>query len=285
MAEHSQDNARQENIKEASVAHATLWQKIKAKMSDVSPMRYYTAIILLLILGVVLFYHSFLVIWAGLGIVAILAVYEATKLFNSANKWLIVALATLFWCAIFYFSKPLELLFLILMVFASFQAFTQKGDYKDIMPFIYPLAPFIFLLLIYRDFGVGVLLWLIVVVILTDCGGFFGGKLLGASPFCKTSPKKTREGVLVGVFVASFVGTLCGLIHVSFWVAFIMSFLVSLASVFGDLYESLLKRKASVKDSGKLLLGHGGVLDRMDGFLFAGIAFYLLLWVIEEFSL
>ena len=60
-------------------------------------------------------------------------------------------------------------------------------------------------------------------------------------------------------------------------VAFLISFGVAVSSIFGDLYESSLKRAAGVKDSGNLLPGHGGVLDRIDGYLFGGIVMLVLL--------
>ena len=64
---------------------------------------------------------------------------------------------------------------------------------------------------------------------------------------------------------------------VSFFTAVLISLIVSVASVFGDLFESYLKREANVKDSGDILPGHGGILDRTDGYLFGGIVMLVLL--------
>ena len=63
----------------------------------------------------------------------------------------------------------------------------------------------------------------------------------------------------------------------SFFSALVISLLAAKGSVFGDLFESYLKRNAGVKDSGKFLPGHGGALDRIDGYLFASVVIYMLL--------
>ena len=68
-----------------------------------------------------------------------------------------------------------------------------------------------------------------------------------------------------------------GDIFVSFFLAVVVSALTSAASVFGDLFESLLKREADVKDSGNLFPGHGGMLDRLDGYLFGVVIMVILL--------
>ena len=85
------------------------------------------------------------------------------------------------------------------------------------------------------------------------------------------------EGVVGGIAVATIGGMFFGLGVVDLGVAFLISFTVSVSSIFGDLFESSLKRKAGVKDSGDLLPGHGGVLDRIDGYLFGGIVMLVLL--------
>ena len=76
---------------------------------------------------------------------------------------------------------------------------------------------------------------------------------------------------------ATAVGAFLGLFVVDFLIALVISFLVAVSAVFGDLFESSLKRSAGVKDSGDLLPGHGGVLDRIDGYLFGAIVMLVLL--------
>jgi phosphatidate cytidylyltransferase len=120
-------------------------------------------------------------------------------------------------------------------------------------------------------------MWLVIVVALTDIGAYFIGRKFGKRQFCKVSPKKTWEGVIGGVLLATVVGTFYGVGFVSVFLAFFISFVVSFSSVFGDLFESYLKRNAGVKDSGSVLPGHGGVLDRVDGYMFGAVLMVITL--------
>jgi phosphatidate cytidylyltransferase len=101
------------------------------------------------------------------------------------------------------------------------------------------------------------------------------------------SPGKTWEGAIAGVFGAigiSLLFTLATPLHLqllSYGQAILLGLLVSIAGQLGDLAESLLKRNMGVKDSGKLIPGHGGFLDRLDSILFAGIVvYYYVIWII-----
>jgi len=132
-------------------------------------------------------------------------------------------------------------------------------------------------LTMYQEYGVMSLFWLLVVVAMTDVGAYAVGKSIGKTPFCETSPNKTMEGVVGGIIVATLSGMFIGVFVVDFMVSFLISALVSISSIFGDLFESSLKRAADVKDSGDLLPGHGGVLDRIDGYLFAAVVMLVLL--------
>ena len=124
-------------------------------------------------------------------------------------------------------------------------------------------------------FGIFAILWLIIVVAFTDTFAYFSGKYFGKHKFSPTSPNKTLEGVAGGIIAGTIFGSVIGLYFNGFVFAFLLSFFVAFFSVFGDLFESYLKRKADVKDSGNILPGHGGVLDRLDGYLFGVIILYI----------
>jgi phosphatidate cytidylyltransferase len=135
------------------------------------------------------------------------------------------------------------------------------------------LGSFAALILTIPEQGVSILLVAVIGVVFYDVGGFFIGRRMGRTPLASVSPNKTLEGLvgglgasLVAVFVTAVVldfGPFSAGEALAFW------FFVSLAAFFGDLAESLLKRDLGLKDMGSLLPGHGGVLDRFDGILFA----------------
>lgn len=132
----------------------------------------------------------------------------------------------------------------------------------------------------YRS-GQWLLLLAIVIIVLADVGGFFAGKYFGKHKLAPIiSPGKTWEGfvgglLLEGVLVGSLVWYLSD--HVTVLGLSLLVIPVALYSVLGDLFESMIKRHSGVKDSGRLLPGHGGVLDRIDGVMAALPMFGLIL--------
>jgi phosphatidate cytidylyltransferase len=122
---------------------------------------------------------------------------------------------------------------------------------------------------------------LIATVAASDTFQFYTGRAFGRRPLAPTiSPKKTIEGAIGGLVLAPIAlvviarSWLPQLPPVSVWLAGLG---IVVAGIAGDLFESALKRAAGVKDSGALIPGHGGVLDRIDALLFAAPLFYLLL--------
>lgn len=222
------------------------------------------------------FIDNFFLMWLVFGAIYILAFKEALRLFQIDNAPLIF-LAIGVWLIAGVYPYGDDLFVLAGVAYASAVAYNKDLEWKDFLPFIYPTAGMLFIFTMYQEYGVMALLWLLIVVAMTDVGAYAVGKSIGKTPFCETSPKKTMEGVVGGIVVATLSGAFAGLGIVDFTVAFLISFMVSAASVFGDLFESSLKRKAGVKDSGDLLPGHGGVLDRIDGYLFGAIVMLVLL--------
>ncbi len=112
------------------------------------------------------------------------------------------------------------------------------------------------------------LLGVMATVSIADSAAYFSGKRFGRHKLApEISPGKTWEGVIGALAaVTVYAAALCFYKHLSLWLIVCMWLLVVL-SIIGDLLESLLKRQAGLKDSGQLLPGHGGVLDRIDGFM------------------
>ena len=126
----------------------------------------------------------------------------------------------------------------------------------------------------------GVLL-LVATVAVSDTAQYYTGRALGRTPLAPLrSPKKTREGALGGLMIAPLFLAVAGAYWLRdfpwYWHASLGLGIV-VAGIIGDLFESMLKRAADMKDSGTLIPGHGGVLDRIDALLFAAPVFYFFL--------
>jgi phosphatidate cytidylyltransferase len=125
-------------------------------------------------------------------------------------------------------------------------------------------------------------------VVANDVGAFFVGSAAGRSPLrAWISPNKTVEGFLGGglaTLVAVWVVSLQSDTWNDIGEALLLAILIALLAPLGDLVESMFKRNLDVKDFGSVIKGHGGVLDRFDGFLFVLPAAYYLLRVLEPFA-
>ena len=134
-------------------------------------------------------------------------------------------------------------------------------------------------------------LWLTVdaifIIAFTDIFAMAVGRTLGRHALTRLSPRKTVEGAAGGFTAALLAGAAIALVpglHLAWWQGAAVGAITSLAAQAGDLVESALKRDAEVKDAGSLIVGHGGVLDRFDSYIFGGIAFYFALYLIGVIS-
>ena len=111
--------------------------------------------------------------------------------------------------------------------------------------------------------------FILLICIFTDVGGYIFGNIIKGKKLTTISPNKTYAGMF-GSFICSLIICSLFIIYFNFSINYIFfTLLISLVSQVGDLFISYLKRKANIKDTGNFLPGHGGLLDRLDGIIFA----------------
>jgi len=259
--------------------------------------RVMTAIVLALVVGGLLFKASEAV-WLGFVVlVALIAAWEWIGFSSlSGNKVARALMAMIPAGLVFVFYDQINdtfLAFLVMIQLFSALFFVsrferEKGarpQEKDgVVLIIGLLNIFVFSLvfIVFREtFSAGLLLLTMMVIWAVDSGAYFSGRRFGKNklaPF--SSPNKTWEGVYGGVLLAFIVSWL-GISYLSIeltvptWLAALALTFIGFLSVLGDLFESVLKRQSGVKDSGWILPGHGGVLDRLDSLILSLPLFYL----------
>jgi phosphatidate cytidylyltransferase len=127
--------------------------------------------------------------------------------------------------------------------------------------------------------GRGAVLLLMITIVISDSAQYYTGRALGRRPLAPSiSPKKTLEGAIGGLIfgtIAFVIGARLVFPNAPVPLVALVGASIAALGIVGDLFESLLKRSAGVKDSGTLIPGHGGVLDRIDSWLFAAPVYYV----------
>lgn len=204
------------------------------------------------------------------------------------------ALAVPIYCAFNYLMTcgkgflAVGLLIVIGIVFVSIYAVIVKNGFKRtlpwLLPFVYPLTLLLFMMLA-NDSGKGFIILLLSFVVspLSDTFAYLVGSLIGGKKLCpKLSPKKTWSGAIGGTVGGALGALVVYLIFkpsinfpspVLFFI--LIGLIASVVNVFGDLFESYVKRRVNIKDMGKILPGHGGIMDRIDGTSFVIVFIYL----------
>lgn len=244
--------------------------------------RIITATILIVLVLVGIFYLSSLGFTVAAALLIAIAAWEFSQLLwpsKKNNRIAFMALLVLVFMATQYVAaEPIlivsALWWLLAPIFLILYSKTQKKYFTDdisgwlagILIFIPCLLGLVELRL---RFGNWYLLYVLVLIWGADIGAYFAGRKFGKTPLAPViSPKKTLEGVYGGILTAMFIAVIGGfLLHISGigWLyLIILIFVTTLWSIVGDLFESMLKRQANIKDSGQILPGHGGVYDRID---------------------
>ncbi len=276
--------------------------------------RIVTAIVLIAIVAALIFFGKLWMVTVFAAIVAGLAALEFRTLARLGGSpiplwWTLPAIALFFLVASF---RPMDALTVVafstfvLFAVAVFSTPIERVLWQTavgVLMLIYVAYPLMLLPQIFNEEnGVALLLFLFLCVWSGDVAALYIGKRFGRHKFAPNlSPNKTWEGAIASVVASCIFGM--GLIllgdwftqqnssftklHTSepWWVFLILAVVLNAAAQFGDLLESALKRGAGVKDSGTILPGHGGVLDRIDALLLAAPVLWFIIAVRDYFSL
>jgi len=226
---------------------------------------------------------------------AIFALFEFLKMTVPQIKMKYRLTAILF-AALFYYFIAYGLLFLLLptlpiaaSVLLCLYLFGDSTDRRHasqeigavLLGLLYIVAPIALILFIdkYPNGNIWIF-FLLATIILSDTGAFYGGRWFGRHKlYPAVSPGKTWEGAFGGLLLSLLAPLFFFFVFPAIFplqkALFILALLLSVAGQIGDLSESMLKRSSGIKDSGSLLPGHGGMLDRVDGLLFAIPILYL----------
>ena len=266
-----------------------MWQRIR------------TAVVLVIIVGIAMFASQTPVLFAPLlAVGTIIAAHEWTKLMPKWRQPIVFVLMVLAitllslmlkvtW--LFWWAASLVVWLLALSWVRVFPAQTVWYGQQLALMGVVILTACITAMFYLWQLSPWWLLYVFVLVWCADSGAYFVGRKLGRRKMApNVSPNKSMEGLagglvtglLVVVAISVFKLQLTGLPLIAF---LSLSALTILASVLGDLFESMLKRRADVKDSGTILPGHGGVLDRIDSLLSAMPIFALGFWAIQQLGL
>ena len=222
----------------------------------------------------------FALFWLAAGIAIVVEWTDMTGIEPRRLVQVILSLGLAALTLLFLLSAGIWLYFVVSLAFSLAGAFVVSGARKRVWAvssFIYA-APIVLVPPIVRahpDLGIVGLLWMFAVVWATDIAAYFTGRTFGGPKLCPPiSPKKTWSGFIGGVVAATACGLLVAWIGQRYDTALPLTFtgiaalsiVSSIASQVGDLAESALKRHCQVKDSSHLIPGHGGVMDRLDGF-------------------
>jgi phosphatidate cytidylyltransferase len=183
----------------------------------------------------------------------------------------------------------------IVFLFNNTQTISKLSKYIYLLGYI--MLPFIFIIKIsfgIKDYNPKIIIGLFILIWTNDTFAYLVGKSIGKHKlFERVSPKKTIEGFLGGVVFAAFAGFLISKLYIrpnpdfsqkSILIWTIIALIVSIFGTIGDLIESKFKRIAGVKDSGTIMPGHGGVLDRLDSVIFVAPVIFLFYQILYYVS-
>jgi phosphatidate cytidylyltransferase len=274
--------------------------------------RVLTAVLLIVVVVALIFFGHLWMLTLASCLVAELAAYEYVKLANAGSGrvpvwWMTAAIALLFY---FTYYRPTEaqlpvlsLLALTLLAWAGFRDELERvlrDAALGLFGLVYIGYPLLLVPMIWnREDGKPLILFLMVCVWSGDIAALYVGRHFGKHKLSRLSPNKTWEGAIASVagsviaglavvFLGDFLSARGNtVLHVlePLWQSALLAAIINIAAQLGDLLESAIKRGAGVKDSGSMLPGHGGILDRIDALLLAAPVLWVVLLLKDAFGL
>ena len=182
------------------------------------------------------------------------------------------------------FFISIFLIFILITALLEFFNITKKLNNLILKIFIstfFIVVPILIIYIIKTELnnGENLLTFLFLIVSINDVFAYLIGSKIGKIKALKISPNKTIEGFFGGIIACVIIGPLLiKFLNINLEInSFLLSLLISIFGIIGDLLESYLKRKFNKKDSGTILMSHGGILDRVDSILFCAPIFYIII--------
>ena len=187
----------------------------------------------------------------------------------------------------FIINGSISFLFFISLIFLltcyEWIKMSKNNEFTKIFGIFFLFFSFTTAYLIRENYNLNFMIIIITICIFTDIGGYIFGKFFKGPKLTKISPNKTYTGV-IGGFSISLIASLVYIkylanrevLNVDYFWTILLILLISLVSQIGDLIISYFKRKAKLKDTGRIIPGHGGILDRIDGLIFVFPTVYVL---------
>ncbi|MBK2028781.1 phosphatidate cytidylyltransferase [Francisella noatunensis] len=243
--------------------------------------RIITGLLLVVFVFAGLVYANDYLFGVGVFLVAMLSAYEWLKFTKISQQetinYLVIFMIVLF--VVSEFFVYIQYIFPVFWLYAIYrlsgyerQKFDTLSVNEMLILGLFAISPFAASLYVLHSNSVAWIFMFILVVAGADSGAYFTGKAMGKRKMLlRLSPNKTIEGLLGGMACALIIAIVfllfMNLSIFEYLLMVIISALIAVLSVVGDVFESMMKRIAGVKDSGNILPGHGGVLDRLDGYM------------------